>query len=280
MAHLTPPDGILVPSPTFYKPHANSPSSHHPEVDIAAQVAHTVHLARSGITGVVLLGSTGEAIHLTRQERFDLVAGVRKGVEDAGFKDYPIMAGVLCNSTHESLEWLEDFKKAGAQWGLVLAPGYFGQAGSQDGLKEWYTIVADNSPLPILIYNYPGVTNNVMVSPDTYAALAAHPNIVGCKMSHGNVSHHIQVSLHPKIDPKTFRLYSGFGQQLGPIVLFSAAGAIDALGAIYPKTVSHLHKLLISSGPAAAPEPKILEEARRLQWLVSAAEEFIVKNGI
>jgi 2-keto-3-deoxy-L-rhamnonate aldolase len=151
MANLTPPDGILVPSPTFYKPHADSPNSHHPALDIEAQAAHTVHLARSGIAGVVLLGSTGEAIHLTRQERFDIISGVRKGLDDAGFKDWPIMAGVLCNSTGESLEWLEDAKKAGAQFGLVLAPGYFGAAGSQDGLKEWYTIVADNSPLPVLM---------------------------------------------------------------------------------------------------------------------------------
>lgn len=151
MAPHTPPDGIFVPSPTFYRPHSDSPDSHHPAVDVAAQTAHSVHLARSGITGLVLLGSTGEAIHLTRQERFDLISGVRKGLEDAGFQDYPIMAGVLCNSTHESLEWLEDAKKAGAQWGLVLAPGYFGPAGSQKGLVEWYNIVADNSPLPVLM---------------------------------------------------------------------------------------------------------------------------------
>lgn len=80
-----------------------------------------------------------------------MIAGVRKGVEDAGFRDYPIMAGILCNSTGEALEWLGDAQKAGAQWGLVLAPGYFGAAASQQGLVDWYTIVADQSPLPILM---------------------------------------------------------------------------------------------------------------------------------
>lgn len=141
-----PVDGIYVPSPTFFA-ESGSP----PAVDIAAQAKHSVHLARSGITGLVLLGSTGEAIHLTRQERSDLIAGVRKGLEDEGFKDYPIMAGVLVNSTHEALEWLEDLHKAGAQWGMVLAPGYFGAAASQEGLAEWFTIVADKSPMPILM---------------------------------------------------------------------------------------------------------------------------------
>ena len=86
---------------------------------------------------------------MSRQERFDMVFGVRKGLTDAGFKDYPIMAGVLINSVDEVLEWLQDFQTAGAQWGLVLAPGYF--AASQANIREWYTIVADRSPIPILM---------------------------------------------------------------------------------------------------------------------------------
>ncbi|KAH7303899.1 dihydrodipicolinate synthase [Stachybotrys elegans] len=275
-AARVPVDGIYVPSPTFFKPLDKTAADLHPAIDVETQVKHSVHLARSGITGLVLMGSTGEAIHLTRQERFDLIAGVRKGMDEAGFPDYPIMAGTLINSTQEVLEWLEDAHKAGAQWGMVLAPGYFGVAASQENLVQWFTLVADQSPIPILIYNYPGVTNGVVINPDTYAILAAHPNIVGCKMSHGNVSHHLQVSLHPDIDASQFRVYSGFGQQLGPIVLFNAAGAIDGLGAIFPKTVSHLHKL-VSERPA---REETLEQARKLQWLVSSAEEYIGKTGV
>lgn len=143
-----PPDGVFVPVPTFFKP---ADGALQPAVDVEAQVAHSVYLAKCGITGLVLLGSTGEAIHLNRQERSDLVAGVRKGLDDAGFPNYPIMAGVLINGMEEVLEWLEDFKKAGAQWGLVLAPGYFGAAASQANLIKWYTIVADKSPLPVLM---------------------------------------------------------------------------------------------------------------------------------
>lgn len=126
-------------------------------------------------------------------------------------------------------------------------------------------------------YNYPGVTNNVLVEPSTYTKLAAHPNIVGCKMSHGNVSHHVQVSLDPKIDHDNFRVFSGFGQQLGPIVTFNAAGVIDALSAIYPKTVV---KLFDQVTKAASGEKEALAEARRLQYIVSKAEEFIGKTGV
>ena len=85
------------------------------------------------------------------KERYDFLAGVRNGLEQAGFHDYPIMAGVLTNSVEEALEWLEDSHKAGSQWGLVLAPGYFGAAATQENLIEWFTIVADRSPIPILM---------------------------------------------------------------------------------------------------------------------------------
>jgi 2-keto-3-deoxy-L-rhamnonate aldolase len=61
------------------------------------------------------------------------------------------MAGVLTNSVDEALEWLDDAKDAGAQWGLVLAPGYFGGAATQENLREWYKLVADASPISILM---------------------------------------------------------------------------------------------------------------------------------
>lgn len=125
-------------------------------------------------------------------------------------------------------------------------------------------------------YNYPGVTNNVLVSLASYNTLAAHRNIVGCKMSHGNVSHHVQVSLDPSIDHAHFRVYSGFGQQLGPIVFFGAAGVIDGLAAIYPKTVVRLFALA-AQRPIL---PDVLAEIQKTQFVVSRAEEMVGKWGI
>ncbi|OTA69361.1 dihydrodipicolinate synthetase family protein [Hypoxylon sp. EC38] len=273
MARIPPP-GVYVPSPTFFKP--LSPGAHQPEVDVATQSEHSVFLAKNGVHGLVLLGSTGEAIHLSRKERKDLLSGVRKSLDDAGFTDYPIMAGVLVNAVDEALEWLQDSKDSGCQWGLVLAPGYFGGAASQQGLVEWYTTVADKSPIPILIYNYPGVTNGLLVTPETYEKLAAHPNIVGCKMSHGNVSYHVQVSTSPEIDHDKFRVYSGFGQQLGPIVVFNAAGVIDGLASFFPRTVVRLFEL-VSKRPI---DDAAIKEARVLQYRVSRAEEYIGRWGI
>jgi 2-keto-3-deoxy-L-rhamnonate aldolase len=150
MTSRVPPDGVFVPVPTFFKDKPQAPDLQ-PAIDVATQASHSVYLAESGITGLVLMGSTGEAIHMSSAERVDLISGVRKALDEAGYKDYPIMAGVLVNSVDETLEWLRDAQQAGAQWGLVLAPGYFGGAVTQDNLVEWFSLVADNSPLPILL---------------------------------------------------------------------------------------------------------------------------------
>lgn len=95
-------------------------------------------------------------------------------------------------------------------------------------------------------------------------------------MSHGNVSHHVQVSLDPSIDHSTFRVYSGFGQQLGPIVLFGAAGVIDGLAAIYPRTVARLFDLA-AKRPVT---PEALKTIQEWQFVVSRAEEMVAKWGI
>jgi len=95
------------------------------------------------------------------------------------------------------------------------------------------------------------------------------------------VSHHVQVSLDPAIDHGKFRVYSGFGQQLGPIVFFGAAGVIDGLAAFFPRTVVRLMSLIATrldgKQPVGAAQ---LDEIRRLQYVVSRAEEFIVRTGI
>lgn len=90
------------------------------------------------------------------------------------------------------------------------------------------------------------------------------------------MSHHVQVSLDPGIDHERFRVYSGFGQQLGPIVHFGAAGVIDGMAAYFPKTVVRL--MTLADGGAHDAETRA--ELYRLQHAVSKAEEFIVRHGI
>ena len=99
---------------------------------------------------------------------------------------------------------------------------------------------------------------------------------MGVDRSHGNVSHHVQVALDPAINHDEFRVYSGFGNQLGPIVAFGAAGVIDGMAAFYPKTVVRLMALM-ESGLST---PEAQAEARHLQFVVSQGEEFVMRTGV
>ncbi|KAI0134317.1 hypothetical protein BJ170DRAFT_194726 [Xylariales sp. AK1849] len=272
----TPPAGIYVPVPTFFQSKKSaSYSAIASPVDIETQVAHSIYLAKAGIKGLVILGSTGEAIHLTNKERFDVLSGVRQGFEKAGFTDYPIIAGTATQNIEETVEQLKSAKEAGVQWGLCLVPGYFAGASTQEGVIQWFTAVADQSPIPILIYHYPGVSNNVKVAPSTFVTLAKHPNIVGCKLSHGDVSVHAQIASNPSIDHSTFATFTGLGQQLLPVIAVGGVGAIDGCAGFFPKSVVKLYDLSVKN-QLSEEEAK---SRRILQWKVSTMEEIIIKFG-
>ncbi|KAI1344727.1 dihydrodipicolinate synthase [Xylariaceae sp. FL0016] len=271
-----PPPGIYVPVPTFFQ--GKKAASYNPvaaPIDIDTQIAHSLYLAKAGIKGLVILGSTGEAIHLTHKERFEVLSGVRQAFEKNGFKDYPIIAGTATQNIEETVDQLKSAKEAGSQWGLCLVPGYFAGASTQEGIIKWFTAVADQSPIPVMIYHYPGVSNNVKVVPSTFVTLAAHPNIVGCKLSHGDVSVHAQIASNPAIDHAQFSTFTGLGQQLLPVLAVGGVGAIDGCAGFFPKTVVRLYEL----SARAAPSPQDVEERKSLQFKVSSMEEIVVKHG-
>jgi len=153
-----PPPGIYVPVSTFFSPSIPT-SLHLPGLNLPLQSKYTLHLAGSGIRGLVIAGSTGEAVHLTRSERKTLISSTRQTLTEAGFKDYPIIAGVAGDSLEDAVGQLVEAEEAGAQWGMVLVPNYFAAAGRnenyQKGLVEWFTKVAGASPIPILMFVSP-----------------------------------------------------------------------------------------------------------------------------
>ncbi|KAF1808346.1 dihydrodipicolinate synthase [Eremomyces bilateralis CBS 781.70] len=273
----SPPPGIFVPVPTFFVSRSHlSYNSANPPIDLAAQCAHALHLASNGIRGLVLLGSTGEAVHLTMMERDHVLKGVRKALEGGGFKGYPLIAGTASQSIEEVLLQLRQAADAGVQWGLCLAPGYFASNVSQEGIKQWFREIANKSPIPIMVYHYPGVSNNITVSPATMAELSQHPNIVGCKLSHGAVDDHALVSLNPKINHEQFRLFTGFGQHLLPVLSVGGAGAIDGLAGIFPKCVVRLYNLFEQGRNG---DERVWNEMRALQFAICGGEKLIAKWG-
>ncbi|KAI4216514.1 MAG: hypothetical protein LQ351_001003 [Letrouitia transgressa] len=264
-----PPPGIYVPVPTFFAPS----TSLAPPLDLSSQAKHAVHLAKCGIRGLVLLGSTGEAIMITNTERKGLIGHMRQELKNAGYPDFPLIAGTYTQGIEDTITQLDEAKTAGAQWGLVLAPGYFAPTLSQQGIVDWYTAIADHSPLPILIYHYPAVSNNITLHASTFAHLSAHPNIVGAKLSHGDLSLHAQLgsSPNPALSSSSFATFTGLGQQLLPVLTVGCAGAIDGLAAFFPRTVVKLYNL-VKEGD--------LLEAKRIQEVVARGEGLVVAGGV
>ncbi|KAI5928262.1 hypothetical protein F4810DRAFT_698855 [Camillea tinctor] len=272
-----PPLGVYVPVPTFFV--SQNASNYNPiaaPVDINTQVAYSLYLAKAGITGLVLFGSTGEAIHVTNDERVRVISATRKALDEAGFEEYPITAGTVTQIFDETIAQLQSAKQAGAQWGVCLVPGYFAAATSQEGIIDWFTAIADRSPLPIMIYDYPTVSNNIRVTPATYAELAKHPNIVGAKLAHQDLSWHAQICSNPSIDYTHFHPYTGLGQQLLPAVAVGATGAVDVVSAFFPKSVVHLYSLISKEQPTVDE----IKASKLLQYKVSAVGEFANKWSI
>ncbi|KAI9880778.1 MAG: hypothetical protein M1830_000214 [Pleopsidium flavum] len=275
MAATPPPKGIYVPVPTFFvsKSATNyNPST--PPLDLPTQASHAIHLAKSGIRGLVVLGSTGEAIMITNAERMTLLKHVRQELERAGFNDYPLIAGTATQSIAETVLLLTEAREAGCRWGLVLAPGYFAPAVSQEGVVGWYRAVADQSPIPIMIYHYPAVSNNITITTSTFETLAAHPNVVGCKLSHADLSKHTLIASSPNIDHLHFETFTGLGQQLLPVLTVGGAGAIDGLAGVFPKCVVHLYEMWKNNNSSGD-----RERLREVQYKICAGEELVVRYG-
>lgn len=153
MSASPPPQGIYVPVPTFFAKEGSAnydPVS--PPLDLDTQSAHSLFLVKGGVKGLVILGSTGEAIFVRNSERHELIKSQRKTLDDAGYKDRPIIAGTATQNIDDTVDMIKDSQAAGAEYAMVLGPAYFAPATSQAGLQKWFEVVADRSPIPILMY--------------------------------------------------------------------------------------------------------------------------------
>jgi 4-hydroxy-2-oxoglutarate aldolase len=103
----------------------------------------------------LLAGSNGEAIHLSHDERVTLIKAARRVLDSSGFEHVPIIAGTGGGSTRETIHLCKAAAAAGADYAIVITPGYFAGAlaRNRDALKAFYTEVAAKSPIGVILYN-------------------------------------------------------------------------------------------------------------------------------
>lgn len=259
MAPDVPPSGIWVPAVTLFNPETD-------ELLPSDQAKYYKHLSSTGLAGLVVLGTNAETFLLTREERAQLL-GIARG---AVGKDYPIMAGVSGHSTKQVLEFIADARDAGADYGLLLPPAYFGKATTQSVIEAFYDEVAAKSPLPIVIYNFPGVCNGVDLDSETITRLAQrHPGkIVGVKLTCGSVAKITRLAAVLK--KEQFATFGGQSDFLLGGLASGSAGCICAFGNVFPKTVVKIYDLWQRGD---------MEAARQVQGMQGLAEQAI-KAGI
>ncbi|KAK4453980.1 hypothetical protein QBC34DRAFT_174766 [Podospora aff. communis PSN243] len=181
--HMTRPlvPGVYVPTMCFFEDGTE-------DVDTATIALHAVRLARAGVTGLATQGSNGEAVHLTHAERQLVTSTTRKALNESGFSHMPIIVGCGSQSTRETIQLCREAWEAGGDYALVLPPSYYASlfAPASETIIQFFNKVADASPIPIIIYNFPGAVGGLDLSSDIIIQLAEHPNIVGVKLTCGN----------------------------------------------------------------------------------------------
>ena len=190
----------------------------------------------TGLKGIVVLGSNGEYVSLSEEEKRKVVETVVQATPD----HMSVIAGTGCESTRETIRLTADCATAGAHAALVVTPHYFGAKMSDDALISHFTAVADSSPIPILLYNVPQFTH-VNLTVNVVAKLSGHPNIVGIKDSTGNV---MQVGeFLGRIDPD-FSVLVGTASALYGALTLGCVGGVLALANITPETCVKIHSLI------------------------------------
>ncbi|KAG2756705.1 aldolase [Suillus brevipes Sb2] len=233
MPAAVPPSGIYVPAVLFFK--ANE------DFDVPAIKSHVLRLAQGGVTGIVVQGSNGEAQHLSHDERKEAISLTRKTLDENGFQNVVIIAGCGAQSARETKELCVDAKDAGAAFVLVLTPSVWPGDMTKDNIIRYHREVADYSPLPYMVYNFPTVTAGIDLDSDIILTLSEHPNIVGTKLSCGNVGKlHRITSVKP---PSEFCTLAGVSEVLLQGLLSGSAGAIAALPNLVPKLHMKMYAL-------------------------------------
>jgi len=274
--------GIFAPIPTFFLPDTE-------DLDISSFEAHVVRIAQAGV-GPVIAGSMGEAIHLSRAERVVLIQTARKALNNAGLHSTPIIAGTGGGSTRETLELTKEAAAAGADYVLVIASGYFAGAlaGDREALKAFFVEVSEKSPVPVMIYNFPGASGGIDLDSDLITDLAKEcPNICGVKLTCGNVGKLTRIAdevsqasfatNYPRQNVHApFMVLGGFIDFLTPSIFANAHGAITGLANIAPRSIVRLFQL----SEAARKDLSLLPEAQRIQGIVARGDHTIAKTGV
>lgn len=196
------------------------------EVDYEAFVYNINKWGESDLSGYLVLGSNSETPFLSEDEKLKLI---ELTVANANSK--LVMAGTGMETAKDTIRLTNKAAELGADYALILTPCFFDSAMKTPALIEYFTEVADNVKIPILLYNVPKFTH-VNMEPDLIQKLAKHPNIAGMKDSSGDIP---QLATFLRVtEEEDFKVFVGTASALFPALTLGATGGIVALANCCP----------------------------------------------
>ena len=190
---------------------------------------------RTGLAGYAVMGSTGETVLLSHGEWERVLIAVK----ESAATDKRLIAGTGMESTQDTIHRTKLAAELGYHAALVKTPHYYKPVYKPELLITHYRRVADESPIPVLLYSVPQFTGITMEAPEV-AVLAQHPNIIGIKESSGHVQ---RVGEMVAATPSEFAVLTGGGGVVLPSVIVGAKGAILAAAAALPDRYVELYDL-------------------------------------
>lgn len=177
------------------------------------------------VDAIIVCGTTGESSTMTEQEKLQTIECAVKTSKGR----IPIIAGTGSNNTKAVIDMNKKVEALGVDGVLIVTPYY--NKTTQAGLIEHYRVIAENTSLPIILYNVPGRTG-VNIKPETCFELSKIPNIVAIKEASGDLS---QVAEIANLCRDELTIYSGNDDQIVPILSVGGKGVISVLSNIEPK---------------------------------------------
>ena len=220
-----------------------TPFAANEDFDAGAMRENLARYAGSGIHGYLALGSNGENRSLSEEECLTVLKVV---VRHKG-PGQRVMAGVTYDGQRQAERFLRSAADIGADYGLVLSPGYFRKQMTEEVLYSYFSTLADTSPLPVVLYNAPGF-NGITLEPDLVGRLAAHPNVAGMKDSAPS-----GIEAFLPLQQPDFAVLAGSAHFLFPAMLKGSPGGTVSLANSFPEVALKLYAYGKASDGAAGP---------------------------
>ena len=220
------------------------------------------HIIKGGVEYVVAMGTTGESVTLSKEEKHLVVAHVVETVDNR----VPVVMGLGGNNTQEIIS---AFKKSSDFKGIdaVLSVSPYYNKPNQRGIYQHYKAISEASHLPIILYNVPGRTSS-NIAPDTTIKLAEDfKNIIAIKEASGNIEHCMKII---KYRPKDFLVISGDDTLTLPIIASGGDGVISVVANAFPKDFSEMTRQILAGN---------VKEAQKLHYKLTDITEQLFADG-